>query len=157
VLKRWWWCSLASKLAGWALGSLQRIVNLWFSFAGVQTIGTYELVLRALTYSNSRAHDYDYLAFTLKCSDLNGRYQSNTYQLVVCAFVVGCSERGVVSENRVKVKTWFSTSLVKYDLVPCSGVDIKGRRTRLPPFFRDVVGPHLSFALSFRIVLLTSL
>lgn len=51
--------------------------------AGIQTLAVYEKLLRSLTYFNKRAADFEDRSFTLTCYELNGRFRSNTYKLVV--------------------------------------------------------------------------
>ncbi|XP_078695984.1 calsyntenin-1-like isoform X7 [Branchiostoma floridae x Branchiostoma belcheri] len=46
---------------------------------GVDTIANYEDILRKVVYRNSKAGDYFDRVLKLKCSEMNGRYESNEY------------------------------------------------------------------------------
>ncbi|CAH1240155.1 CLSTN1 [Branchiostoma lanceolatum] len=46
---------------------------------GVDTIANYEDILRKVIYRNSKAGDYFDRVLKLKCSEMNGRYESNEY------------------------------------------------------------------------------
>nr|CAB3231776.1 calsyntenin-1-like [Phallusia mammillata] len=69
---------------------------------GIQTLAVYEKILRSVTYYNAQAGDYDERTFSLTCFELNGRFHSNTYKLVMTILKPGIHLAPEVTEEEAE-------------------------------------------------------
>ncbi|XP_076806003.1 calsyntenin-1-like isoform X1 [Clavelina lepadiformis] len=64
---------------------LEKLKN-GIAIRGIQKLEVYEQILRTVVYQNQQAKTINDVIFIISCSELNGRYQSNQFQLTLTVF-----------------------------------------------------------------------